>query len=106
MNNSDAVKMLLDPNSGPFVVGEKVFIRMTVYHCTGRIVGVKNYGDNYFLILEDAAWIAKSGRFMNAIEGGPDMLDEVEPVSLPVRINIGTIQDVFCWDHPLPRDQK
>jgi len=57
-----------------------------------------------FLILTDAAWIADSGRFMQAIETGE--LGEVEPVTVPVRVNIASIIDVYHWKHPLPREQK
>ena len=39
-----------------------------------------------------------------AIEDG--VLNEVEPVTGRVRVNIGSIIDVYEWRHPLPREQK
>jgi len=56
-----------------------------------------------FLVLEQAAWIADSGRFMNAILEGK--LDEVEPVK-ECFVNTDTIIDAFVWTHKLPTDQK
>jgi hypothetical protein len=83
-----------------FVVGEKVFIRTVTYHLTGEISDV----GGKFLTLKDAAWVADSGRFMNAIETGS--LSEVEPVTCKVRVNLDSIVDVYDWRHELPREQK
>ena len=83
-----------------FNIGEKVFIRTVTYHCTGEIVAI----EDGFLTLKDAAWIADSGRFMQAIETGN--LSEVEPVTCLVRVNIASIVDVYEWRHNLPREQK
>lgn len=108
MKKSDVVKALLSDKESdfPFIVGEKLFIRTVTFHCTGRLVGIKRAGECYFLVLEDAAWIASSGRFTNAIEEGPNALEEVEPVTSIIRVNVSSIVDVFIWNHPLPRTQK
>ena len=55
-------------------------------------------------ILENASWIADSGRFMNAINDGE--LDEVEPVNSNVGIMKESIVDFCEWNHDLPRKQK
>jgi hypothetical protein len=55
-------------------------------------------------MLEDAAWVADSGRFTEAINDG--ILNEVEPVKVPTIVNIETISDAFPWTHKLPRTQK
>ena len=81
------------------MVGEKFFFRTVTYHLTGR---VKKVIGN-LLQLEDAAWIADSGRFMQAIENG--VLNEVEPVGIAF-ININSITDFFPWKHKLPTTQK
>jgi len=109
MKKSDVVNALMEENEVdgcgfPFVIGEKVFIRTVTFHCTGKITGIKKAGDCYFLVLEDAAWVASSGRFSTAIEEGT--LDEVEVVSTPIRVNVSSIVDVFHWNHPLPRTTK
>jgi hypothetical protein len=81
------------------LVGKKLFIRTVTYHLTGK---VKSRVGN-FLSLEDAAWIADSGRFMNAIEDGE--LNEVEPVG-DAWVNMDSIVDMFPWKHKLPKEQK
>ncbi len=100
----EVVKALLVGNADKvqsgFVIGESVLIRTLTYHSTGRVVAV--CGD--FVVLEDAAWIADTGRFTQAINDGA--LSEVEPVNGPVRVKLSNIVDVFHWAHPLPREQK
>jgi len=83
----------------PFKVGEKYYIRTVTHHQTGRVKEIHGK----FLVLEQAAWIADSGRFMNAIMKGE--LDEVEPVSEAI-VNMDTIVDAFVWNHTLPSSQK
>ena len=87
-------------NEYPFTVGESYFIRTVTYHLTGKVNQIKGK----FLILEEAAWIADSGRFMQAINDGT--LGEVEPIKVVAIVNIDTITDAFPWMHELPRDQK
>lgn len=81
------------------MIGEKYFFRTVTYHMTGR---VKKIIGN-ILELENAAWIADSGRFMEAIKKGT--LNEVEPVGRAY-INIDTVVDFFPWKHSLPETQK
>ena len=81
-------------------VGRAFFFRTVTYHLTGRVTKV--IGDN-LLVLEDAAWIANSGRFRTALKDG--LLDEVEPVGEAI-INLSTVTDMFPWSHPLPTVQK
>jgi len=82
------------------LVGEKVFIRTVTYHLTGKVK--KIIGD--FMELEDAAWIADSGRFMQCIKDG--VLNEVEPIKTKWFVGIPTITDFGIWKHKLPVDQK
>jgi hypothetical protein len=81
------------------MVGKKYFFRTVTYHLTGRVTGC--FGS--ILELEDAAWIADSGRFMDAIKGGK--LNEVEPVGRAY-INLSSVTDFFPWKHDLPKEQK
>jgi hypothetical protein len=83
----------------PFEVGQSYFIRTVTYHLTGRVTVIVDG----FLMLEDAAWIADSGRFMQAIVNGT--LNEVEPVGKAI-VNIASITDAFPWKHELPKTQK
>ena len=80
------------------MVGEKFFFRTVTYHLTGRVKKV--FGS--ILELENAAWIADSGRFMQAIKEGK--LNEVEPVGRAY-ININSVTDFFPWKHKLPEQQ-
>lgn len=80
------------------MVGEKFFFRTVTYHMTGRVKKVIGS----IIELENAAWIADSGRFMNAIKEGK--LNEVEPVGRAF-INIQTVVDFFPWKHSLPEKQ-
>lgn len=83
----------------PFLPGQSYFIRTITYHLTGEVVGIVGQ----FLILRKAAWIADSGRFMQAIQDGA--LSEVEPVGEAI-VNLASITDAFPWKHPLPEKQK
>jgi len=70
-------------------VGKKVFIRTVTHHYTGlvkRLVGATS------CILEDAAWIADSGRFSAALKSCD--FDEVEPYHGPVQISYGAVLDI------------
>ena len=80
------------------MVGEKFFFRTVTYHMTGRVKKVIGS----IIELENAAWIADSGRFMNCIKEGK--VNEVEPVGRAY-ININSITDFFPWKHALPEKQ-
>ena len=84
----------------PFEIGGKYFFRTVTYFATGEVAEV----NGNFLTLKDAAWVADTGRFREAIMNG--VLNEVEPVEVPMYLNINTITDAFVWVHSLPRTQK
>lgn len=86
--------------SHPYQVGKNYFIRTVTHHYTGKLVKVTAKE----LILEDAAWIADDGRFMNALKEGK--LNEVEPFQDDVVIGRGAVIDATLWRHALPREQK
>lgn len=100
VKKSGQVKPATSAPTHPFVIGAAYFIRTVTYHWVGRVKSIAGQ----FLVLEDAAWVADSGRFMQAIESGA--LNEVEPVMVPVVVNMGSIVDAPEWKHPLPRTQK
>jgi len=85
-----------------FEVGESYFIRTVTHYYTGRLVRVTPTE----LILEDAAWIADTGRFADAMATGS--LSEVEPYPNGARVLVsrGGLIDAVKWTHPLPRKQK
>jgi len=81
------------------LIGKKFFFRTVTYHCTGRVVSLIGT----IAQLENAAWIADSGRFADAIAKGE--LSEVEPVGI-MYLNLQTVVDFFPWNHKLPEAQK
>ena len=83
----------------PFEIGKAYFLRTVTYHLVGTVKEIKGQ----FLVLENASWIADSGRFMQAIQEGK--LAEVEPVG-DAFVNITTVTDAFPWVHPLPDKQS
>ena len=62
-------------------VGDCVFIRTVTLYYVGRVVG---FSDTEIL-LEEASWIADTGRFMQALTTGS--LSEVEPYPELLRIH-------------------
>ena len=87
------------PGGGP-VVGTKVFIRTVTHYYTGRVSCVDDFG----ITLDEAAWVADTGRFADALKSGT--LKEVEPFPSSVTVAKGAIVDFCSWDHELPRAQK
>jgi hypothetical protein len=80
-------------------IGKSFFFRTVTYHIIGKVIKIVGT----MLQLEQASWVADSGRFMNAIKEGT--LNEVEPVG-DWFVNIGAIVDFGIWDHELPKKQK
>lgn|SRR3990167_1324085 len=84
----------------PFEVNKAYFIRTVTYFTTGRVKAIVGN----FLVLEDAAWIADTGRFSDAIAKG--VMAEVEPTEVTMYVNMNSITDAFDWLSNLPREQK
>ena len=88
-----------NPKKIPFEVGKCYFFRSDPFHKTGRVKEI--VGD--FLILEDAAWIADSGRLYDALKN--ETFSEVEPYPRNMVINMLKIDDATEIT-TLPREQK
>jgi len=92
------LRKVVSPNKHAYPVGKNVFIRTVTMHFTGKLVRVTD-GE---LVLKDAAWVADSGRFHQALVTGD--LHEVEPYpDGEVVVSRGGIIDVSVWNHALPR---
>ena len=89
----------VDISSLDELVGKAWFFRTVTYHIVGKVK--RQVGS--FLFLKDAAWVADSGRFMQAIKDGT--LNEVEPVG-EWTVNLDTVTDFGPWRHKLPLSQK
>src|SRR5579862_7471169 len=82
----------------PYHVGANYFIRSVTMYYTGRLIAVTEHE----LVLEDASWIASTGRFADAFKQGA--FDEVEPFpDGEVIIGRGAIVDACQWPRELPR---
>ena len=81
------------------LVGRKFYFRTVTYHQVGMVKKVSGR----IIHLENASWVADSGRFMQAIKNGT--LSEVEPVG-DAYINFESVVDFFPWNHDLPTEQK
>lgn len=108
MKNEQLIECLLksmftdkeNTKDSPFKIGDKWFIRTVTHYLTGRITKVYEN----FIELEDAAWIADTGRFNESIKTG--IFSEVEPVFVPVLLNTTSIIDCYKWEHAFPREVK
>jgi len=87
-------------SSGPWVVGDAYLIRTVTMTLTGRLREIHAHE----LVLDDAAWIADTGRFATALKNGT--LSEVEPFPGAAIVGRGAIVDACKWTHDLPRTQK
>lgn len=83
-----------------FEVGKCYLIRGVTMYYTGRLASISDTD----LVLADAAWIADTGRFSDALRTGD--LNEVEPFALPVIVPRSSIVDATEWTHALPREQR
>lgn len=99
IKNQLGLEEKIDLSSFEDLIGKKWFFRTVTYHMVGE--AVKIFGN--FIQLKDAAWIADSGRFTQAIKNG--VFNEVEPVG-DCFVNIGSVVDFFSWKHKLPLEQK
>jgi len=85
----------------PWRIGKNYLIRTVTMIMTGRLTAVFD-GE---LLLEDAAWIADTGRFMQATETGE--FNEVEPwKTKEVIVGRGSIIDAGIISFDLPKKQK
>ena len=92
--------MAAKKSQGIMDVGAAVFVRTVTHSYTGRVAAVKDG----FLTLDDAAWVADSGRWATALATGS--LSEVEPFPGSVMVSMGAVVDVSPWKHALPRETK
>jgi hypothetical protein len=86
----------------PMKVGDKLFIRGVTMAYTGR---VKAWTDAE-VELEDAAWIADTGRFAQAMEKGDFSEVEPYPPGETVVVNRDAVSDWRVISFDLPRSQK
>ena len=82
------------------LTGKNVLVRTVTHYYTGRLESA----DGQWIELADAAWIADTGRFSDALVKGT--LNEVEPYPDTCWVSAGAVIDISEWQHQLPRTQK
>jgi hypothetical protein len=92
----------IDISSFDDFVGKAIFFRTVTYHVLGKVVKVIGK----FFQLEDASWIADSGRFMQFLRDGIQDNSEIEPIETAWFVNLDACSDFGIWKHKLPKDQK
>lgn len=97
---SDLKQLVGISSSHSFRIGEAYLIRTVTFFYTGRVQEITDTD----LVLQDAAWIADTGRFYDALKTG--QLSEVEPFVSEVIVPRSGIVDATVWKHPLPKNQK
>ena len=85
-----------------FELDQNIIIRTVTNYFTGRVSAVTEAD----IVLQDAAWIAYTGRWSIALREGAEHLDEVEPYPSWCVVSRGAIVDWAPWDHELPRKMK
>lgn len=83
-----------------FEIGKMYLIRTVTMIQVGRIIEVTDSD----ILLEDAAWVADTGRFYDALKNGD--VDEVEPFPFGCIVSRAAIVDASPWRHAPLREQK
>jgi methionyl-tRNA synthetase len=83
-----------------YEIGKTYLIRTVSMIDTGRVVEVTEQE----IVLEDAAWIADTGRYSEATDEAH--LKEIEPCAETVFVSLATIIDARIWTTALPRKVK
>ncbi len=86
--------------SAALPIGTSIIVRTVTHYYTGKLVAA----DDKFLLLEDAAWVADTGRWAEALRTG--VLSEIEPYPGRCWVAVGAVNDFSPWAHPLPREVK
>lgn len=89
-----------DDKKSPVEIGKAYLFRTVTHIEVGRVT--KICGD--FVTLEDASWIADTGRYHNCLRDG--VFSEVEPYPISSTVNLGSLINFAPWPHGLPKEQK
>lgn len=88
------------PSDSAIQVGQAYLIRTpTVYHL-GRVVRITPTE----IVLNEAGWLADTGRFSDCITSGS--FSEYEPMGDGVIVPRCNISDMTPWRHALPKERK
>lgn len=85
----------------PFEVGKSYLLRTITLVNVGRVTKIVGK----YLVMEDASWIADTGRFFECLRKS-DVFIEVEPFTHPLFVNTDSIIDATLWPYQLPTQPK
>ena len=88
------------PKQVPFKVGDNLFIRTVTLYYIGKVKEILGS----WIVLEDATWVADTGRFHDFLK--EYKCNEYEGFINDVKIPMDSIIDVTAWNGPLFRGQK
>jgi intein/homing endonuclease len=94
------VKNVTTKKEGVWQIGKNYVIRTVTMIQIGKLIEVTP--DE--LVLQDASWIADTGRWMNFLKEGK--VNEVEPFQDDVIVGRHSIIDATVWNHKLFDAQK
>lgn len=80
-------------------IGKSYMIRSVTHYYVGKLAEITD--EEY--VLENASWVADTGRFSDCLKEGN--FSELEPFVDPVYVNRGGIIDKTLWNHDLPRER-
>jgi len=88
----------------PYEIGKNYLIRTVTMTVVGKLV----YVGPHELKMDDASWVADTGRFSNALQKGlyHEESSEIEPFNGSAIVGRGAIVDCVEYKHDLPKDTK
>ena len=84
----------------PFEIGKSYLFRTVTHIELGRVVEMVGK----FAVLEEASWIADTGRYHDCLRDGTP--EEIEPYPNGTIVNTDSLINAAPWEHDLPREQK
>jgi hypothetical protein len=84
----------------PFEIGKAYLFRTVTHIEVGRVRRIIGK----FVELEEASWIADTGRYHDCLKNGT--FSEVEPYPLYTGVNTDALINFAPWPHDLPDQQK
>jgi len=98
-------KVAVKTKEAGWAIGNNYLIRTVTHIDVGRLVHISDKE----ILIEDASWVADTGRFSNVLKNGleSESNSEIEPFGDGVVIvGRGSIIDVVEYKHKLPSMQK
>lgn len=90
----------MSETKNPIRMGNAVLIRTVTTYVLGRVVEIDR--ELGMVVLEDAGWVADTGRFGQCLEKGKVNEYERAPDGI-ASVGLSAIADSFNWAHDLPK---